>query len=509
MNKVGRALFLLACVFSVLLPVAPAQAQSEKSPVGRWVADGYGFVIDFYVEPSSGSSYPVIGLVHGPVGGQVICPQNMPVLVERICEKVDKDGPFAIEGELSLASEPGQFVALYEGAFRSDWLGQDFPVRLAFFANELGRLQHLGTRRGRELPTSVEVTRTDEKPSPAAEWAEGNWQADFGSLRLEAAISADGPGSINGTLQAIPVQSGSHTLFNFPMLSNFHKVAETFYPFAMRMNAQLSGAGSLYEGTAATSADYTEIGQTARIRMLPFDGIAIVARIENLDGATFSPVFALTPLDGPLTPVPPPSGSQTAGEGETGPASAATASRGPAGEWRMVGQPHYGVPHLRVWRPEDPANGWALIPSTIEIESNGNRFTAAQPGWTFDSEQQANKANLQAFLANTIPATGGGSLDEWIGSPDDWLYSRHRTGGEDGELLFLISGDRALLLSSFGFRGLLDIFMLGSVPQNMFVAAFERTASPDAAGSAGAAPETEGTQTNGSGIAPGGAGTID
>lgn len=168
------------------------------------------------------------------------------------------------------------------------------------------------------------------------------------------------------------------------------------------------------------------------------------------------------------------------------------AASGPiAGTWRMVGQPHFSHSTSGLW---EPAAALRPILTGIEISGGEDRYSASEKDGPFASTLTTQGVQVEALrvhLEKSIPETGAASLVEWLGTPETYLAG----GGGNGlgwlddqdsfynEIGLLVAGDRALLLTSGQFRGdgglahmhLLG-YVVGQVPLNIGVAAFERVA---------------------------------
>ncbi len=319
-----------AAVLSVFcLPALGATAQAEDAAQGVWRVDGFGFTFDYVVEPArtTGGPHEVTGVVRMGASGAA-CP---PALI-RLCEKAEKDGPFVLWGQITPVQQNNDAEIF---SMRVNYAGGGDPIvfDMAQFERGDAHLSYTVPDTGSVGATALYQNNDLSRP---ARWAEGNWTAELDGVRVEAALASTGDTALDGTLAVHP---GGYGMVSSAILDNWRQVIADYYPFAMRVDAQRAAFGLHFPGRAETGPEYTQIGQSADISFIPFEGIGLVTRLYNPNfGADWSEPFLMVPMDGPLTPVPPPSG-QRSQTGELEQNTAVTPLQGGelAGLWSIAG----------------------------------------------------------------------------------------------------------------------------------------------------------------------------
>lgn len=447
----------LALSAAVIVALA-SPVLAEQSPAGLWQADGFGAVIDFHVEPADARGmHSVVGVVHAPAGMQ--CHGRESPAILRLCERAEKDGPFVILGAFENRSA-SPLVGDFRGAFEVPELVDDLPLRLVMVGDSIARLEHSVTAGGADVALSVSARLVDPKPTPDARWAAGNWVAAFETVRIEAAIAATPPVGLDGTIAVHTVRGGLQRSTS-NMVDNFGKLAEDHQSFAMRFEAALGQTGLFFEGPLATGPEYTAIFQESVLRLLPFEGVGLVAQFRELDRTTFSPPFLMLALDGPLTPVAPPGTTSSAVDPAPAPAKVDPAAAGHPwgeilGEWRIVsvhsGSTMAGMRELGGFLPGTVSVVADGAAARIDIEwqgpdRRGESVRLDYPG--------ADAERIIGLLPRLGAMPGLGTITEWLGGD---RFSIFGLGVDEG---FMTVGDRAVMVLELdGYPA--PLFMLSS-----------------------------------------------
>lgn len=458
----------------------PSLALAQAAdPVGHWSASGYGVHFDLFIEPSPDAQiFPAYVVVSAPQGGWDCDWRSR--FIASLCEIVEKDGPQVRRMELAIPSGQGIGSSRrYEGLW--SWAGVDRAMTFHMSPQgDVANLVHSEEREGRPSPALATARLRDPKPSPSSDLFEGNWVADFGMLRIEAAFSPDGAGAVTGSLAPHAVDAPDFR-GNGSRISNFHKAAENFYPFLMSYRGALGANGSFYVGNAQTGPDYTEIGQEGLTRLLPLSNGLIVAEIQNLDWDTYSEPFLFVPLDGALTPVPSlpgarsgnlelDGGSQTITPQDSGDENAESEESGTiAGVWTA----RHGGTRYSGFAPN--AN---LLPGGLDISADEQMAEIAMGSYSAVSTAVRDDSSAEQITASLDAwgTLGGQSASQWLGGPG----IAHRIERPDslGGTYLVSRGNRGIYLVGINRNDPISDLMFGGVHQGHMLL-LDRVSGPD------------------------------
>ncbi|WP_127144543.1 hypothetical protein [Pelagibacterium montanilacus] len=461
---IGRRQSLCRAVLLALLALWPGVAMA--SPVGLWSIEGLGFALDLYVEPLNAEGYhPAVGIV-SPSQGAEQCPFAPAIDLTALCEKANGTGSYPVWAYLS-EPEPGMPEGVVAHALTL------VPTDLASVALRLVMLGSGEARAEYRVATSApsgisaRADLLDEKPTPQANWAEGNWEASFEGARLEAAISAGGPVALDGTVVVHPGPSEGPSLPS-PLIA---ELAARGVASPLRFAASLPESGVYYEGEVSE-------GASGRIRMVPFEGQGIVAYLHAPGGKEAAELFLLQPMDRPLTPYPATEGV-TVDAGNTGQGSVSVApSTSPQGEAAGVQCPVAGVwearrggIHLDVLNERQD-----LLPQTLTVTETleATLVTAFGTSTERGYVDQSGLADTVVGLADGLGSLGGVAPSEWMDADASMLVVH-----SSGDLPFmLIAGcRRAIMLASVGRDIYMDMILSPALGRGVRMVFMERTSA--------------------------------
>lgn len=433
----------------------PTDSQTGIEIPGLWTIDGTGMIFDIVVEPgASANAYPIYVVASRPQDGQVNCGADIGAVIERLCEIVDKDGPVLLWGDVSrvdsghLDNTIPAAGAQFSGHLTSEPFGEagvqvGFAIRSGDPYGTL-TLSNYAASTGPTQTVRLPVRKLEEKFTPSSDWADGNWRAEFRGLDVEAALSAEGPLAVGGTVQFVP-GVGTHGIFS-GKLGNFVRVVEDFGPFHMTIAAELGQVEAFFEGYGETDrAAYTAIYQDARYWLMPLENDVMIVRLDDYDGNPDIPF--LMQRSGPISPlatIP----SRQAGTVDGGEANWDTPTA-----YTHVGD--WAIRRSAVVSLEGGLAGTDLtgIVSMTSPERGSVRLTGAAGGGGMDvmSEYASDSRNVYLEVADRFGALGGQSPTQWLGGGFHWYVGSSEISeiGVYGFSYLMMAGeDRAVLIKA-------------------------------------------------------------
>jgi len=454
MRALGHLLRVVGALTFALWLSAPAVAQ-RLDPVGQWRIAGFGMPVNLFVEPAAeGETYPAYAVFLAPPSG-TDCVDNT-VLRFALCGDVSRLGPQVIRSEFvfesgGLFGAPTVYVATFEyaSAFAS--------VRLSIAPGSArNSLIWLDRTNGSQIAYTEIAVRDSDKPSPSASWAEGNWVADLGALRLEASFSPAGPGQLTGSVSVFDTGSRDFSRVPGNVAANWHRVAGEFYPFIMTGSAALGGTGAFYGGQIVTPSEYDEIIQDGVMRLLPLAAGVIVAEFSYVGNAgpldqpfDAAPVV-FVPLDGARSPVPPPPAPSTGLSGDPGTAVSGDEQAGDDGSAQptqvlaqsLAGRWESGPSALIVGEAVSTPTPLTYL---ITVPHDQTKLLIEIDGYPDDRALVVQNLESALRYAEVLgPLTlNGQSVSQWLGGPPALGFSSYE---HTPPHMLLARGDRGVLI---------------------------------------------------------------
>lgn len=456
----------------------PTDSQTGIEIPGLWTIDGTGMIFDIVVEPgASANAYPIYVVASRPQDGQVNCGADIGAVIERLCEIVDKDGPVLLWGDVSrvdsghLDNTIPAAGAQFSGHLTSEPFGEagvqvGFAIRSGDPYGTL-TLSNYAASTGPTQTVRLPVRKLDEKFTPSSGWADGNWRAEFRGLDVEAALSAEGPLSVGGTVQFVP-GVGTQGIFS-GKLGNFVRVVEDFGPFHMTIAAELGQVEAFFEGYGETDrAVYTAIYQDARYWLLPLENDVMIVRLDDYDGNPDSPF--LLQRSGPITPLATLPRTTPQPRPQTSGTQVAPEICSAEGTWQAG---HGGTYFL--FLDEDAG----LLPLELVV-AEGLIATITMPGRTHTNTAFTENTGFGTAvlrIADALGSLSGLTASAWFGSVGEHVHTIAAHNINDNPSLIFVAGcERGVLLTNGAGPDVAgDLMTFGPVPRGTQLYFLERT----------------------------------
>ncbi len=437
-GRVGAA--LAALLLALLLSMGVASGQ--VSPVGLYQIDDYGVRVDMLVEPGTAGRHRA-RVVFSP--GNACFSETR--LLAMLCQVVDKEGPQYREFELrQQAARPGM-LATFSGEMR--FSGVTWPMLLSKTPRDWD-FGHIDAETlGHERPYLAAAYLRDPNWWPKIPEITGQWQADFGSVRIEAAVARGGSELIDGSLsvhaEARPQTSAPGMIDPYlpPWLETQAQRAREQGAFRI----PLGGVAGDLHFRASAAFPHTVPGGGVQLRLTPLGGVVII-EFQNLDERTFSLPILMRPMSGALTPVandhiaqrpdpvpaPPPRPGPLPLPIEPPPPAAAG---GFAGAWAV---------RDAVYRQQGAASSQGNRPE-ISVSSDETRLRLRYASGIEEqlafSPADAGRAAAALALVAEVRSLRGSSIRDWLAGPVQLGIARDPAAGNG---LLFVSGGRGVLL---------------------------------------------------------------